>query len=85
MPVTLTAIADLLPGQAGFAFGLTTLALVTGAYPTFTAWQQPLGGRWATLALVAVSMVALFVGLKLYFGIRPDKNKSAGNGLGVVT
>ncbi len=84
MPVTLTAIADLLPGQAGFAFGLTTLALVTGAYPTFTAWQQPLGGRWATLALVAVSIAAVFFGLKLYFSICPDKSKDAGTGFGVI-
>jgi FSR family fosmidomycin resistance protein-like MFS transporter len=33
MPVTLVAIADVMPERPGFAFGLTCLALIAGALP----------------------------------------------------
>jgi hypothetical protein len=36
MPITLICVAEMLPGKRGFAFGLTTLALILGALPTFT-------------------------------------------------
>lgn len=37
MPVTLCAVAGRLPGQAGFAFGLTTFALLVGYLLSLTA------------------------------------------------
>ena len=44
-PITLICLAQMLPGKSGFAFGLTALALVIGAWPTFT---QPHGFTSAT-------------------------------------
>ncbi len=40
MPVTLCALADLMPKNPGFAFGLTTLALLVGTAVTFF-WAVP--------------------------------------------
>lgn len=40
MPVTLCALADLMPKNPGFAFGLTTLALLLGTAVTFF-WTVP--------------------------------------------
>ena len=40
MPVTLCALADLMPKNPGFAFGLTTLALLLGTAVTFF-WAVP--------------------------------------------
>jgi FSR family fosmidomycin resistance protein-like MFS transporter len=74
MPVTLAAIANMLPGRAGLAFGLTTLALIIGAYPTFTVWNSRLNGPWATLAFIIISIVALSLGLKLYAEIFSNRD-----------
>jgi FSR family fosmidomycin resistance protein-like MFS transporter len=65
MPVTLTAVARLMPSRLGTAFGLTCLALVLGALPSMFSGTAPLCvrpmlGVWIILATVAVTL-----GLKL--------------------
>jgi FSR family fosmidomycin resistance protein-like MFS transporter len=67
MPVTLTALSNMLPGRSGFAFGLTTLALVTGAFPTFTGLKAPLQNNWVLLITIIISVITLFIGLYMYF------------------
>jgi FSR family fosmidomycin resistance protein-like MFS transporter len=67
MPVTLTAIANMLPGRAGFAFGLTALALVTGALPASTEIKGIMTNHWIVLVTILVSALILYTGLKLYF------------------
>lgn len=67
MPVTLTAIANMLPGTAGFSFGLTTLALVTGALPTFTKAKLFFNGSFIVFATILLSSASLYIGLRLYF------------------
>lgn len=66
MPVTLIGIAGMLPGKGGFAFGLTTLALILGAFPTFTPLRAWTGQPALVFAAVLVSVVALYVGLRLF-------------------
>lgn len=66
MPVTLTAIVNVLPGRAGFAFGLTTLALVMGALPTYTSMKGMFTGSWTILGIIIASAGLLFAGLKIY-------------------
>jgi FSR family fosmidomycin resistance protein-like MFS transporter len=66
MPVTLTAIANMLPGRSGFAFGLTTLALITGALPTFTELKLVFATKWIVLAIILLSALVLYIGLCLY-------------------
>jgi FSR family fosmidomycin resistance protein-like MFS transporter len=65
MPVTLTAVARLMPNRLGTAFGFTCLALVLGALPSMFSVTAPLCvrpmlGVWTILACVSVTL-----GLKL--------------------
>ena len=69
MPVTLTVIANMLPGRSGFAFGLTTLALIIGVFPTFTQLKPMLSISSAGMIFGAVLLMALLLklALKLFF------------------
>jgi FSR family fosmidomycin resistance protein-like MFS transporter len=66
MPVTLVGLAGMLPGKAGFAFGLTTLALIAGALPAFTPLKTLTGGQVFIFATIIISVAALYGGLRLY-------------------
>ena len=55
MPVTLCALADLMPKNPGFAFGLTTLALLLGTVVTFF-WAVP--ARLAKLLLTTLILLS---------------------------
>jgi hypothetical protein len=68
MSVTLVGLAGMLPGKSGFAFGLTTLALIVGALPTFTPLRTLTGGPGFIFAAILVSIAALYAGLRLYNG-----------------
>jgi FSR family fosmidomycin resistance protein-like MFS transporter len=68
MPITLICVVGMLPGKGGFAFGLTTLALILGAFPTFTPLRDWTGQPWLVFAAIFVSVVALYAGLRLYNG-----------------
>ena len=64
MPVTLGALARLLPGVKGFAFGTLTLALFAGLVPII-AWPVLSG-----LPYYAYSLMSLFSALLLHIGFR---------------
>lgn len=66
MPITLVAISNVLPGRPGFAFGLTTLALIIGTFPTYTGLKVFLGTQWFVLAIIIISAVSLYYGLQQY-------------------
>ena len=66
MPITLTCLAEMLPGKKGFAFGLTTLALIIGAWPTFTRVRVLTSNQLFIFSIIVVSIAALYGGLKLY-------------------
>ncbi len=66
MPVTLICVSEMLPGYSGFAFGLTALALVIGAWPVFTPLRTVTGHPAAIFAAILISIVALYGGLRLY-------------------
>ncbi|MCY2991127.1 MAG: hypothetical protein NTY19_25095 [Planctomycetota bacterium] len=69
MPVTLAAIANLLPGRPAFAFGLTCLALEIGTLPvTLPVEEADVFGRpWIVFATMSVAAIALYIGLRLAF------------------
>jgi FSR family fosmidomycin resistance protein-like MFS transporter len=66
MPVTLTAIANVLPNRLGFSFGLTTFAILLGALPTFTPVKWFFEEPNVFIPMIVISTLALFVGLRLY-------------------
>lgn len=75
MPVTLTVVFDMLPGYSGFAFGLTTLALIIGALPAFTGLKSVLCKNNGEIIFTAVILMALIlmIGLKA-FSLHTNKN-----------
>lgn len=73
MPVTLVAVSNMLPCRAGFAFGLTTLALIAGALPGFTSFKTVLYNSWIILFIVLTSAFVLYKGLSLYNGSQSSK------------
>lgn len=67
MPVTLTVLANMFPGKAGFAFGLTTLAILIGAFPTFTTVKTIFMNNWFIFVTIIFMTFILYKGLRLYF------------------
>ena len=67
MPVTLTAVANLLSGFPGFAFGMTTLALVTGVFITYLPFTAILSNKLIAMAIIFISAFMLNKALRLYF------------------
>ena len=63
MPMTLSALARLLPGAKGLAFGLTTFALFLGFLPVGLN-LAPAAGLWTAAALCAVSAALLLPSLR---------------------
>jgi FSR family fosmidomycin resistance protein-like MFS transporter len=65
MPITLVGVARIMPHRLATAFGWTCLALILGALPLYFEWGGPLGTGPLLLAWIAVSALALSVGLRL--------------------
>jgi FSR family fosmidomycin resistance protein-like MFS transporter len=65
MPVTLTAVALVMPNKPGFAFGLACLALILGAYPTFYDFVKPYSSPHLVLVLILFSVLSVYLGLKM--------------------
>ena len=66
MPITLTAVSNMLPGRPGFAFGLTCLALIIGALPAFTELKTFYSSELLTLSTILITAAALYIALRLY-------------------
>lgn len=65
MPVTLTAVAKLLPHRLATAFGWTCLALVAGAMIAMLPFGRPLCERRLLALWIALGTVCVFYGLRL--------------------
>jgi MFS transporter, FSR family, fosmidomycin resistance protein len=79
MPVTLVAISNVLSGQAGLSFGITTLALFMGAVPTFTNYVGWFTQQWIVFLFILLSAVFLYLGLSQYFRIKNVNSMAKGN------
>lgn len=66
MPVTLVAISNLMPGRPGFAFGLTTFALLIGALPSLTGLDAMFSSKEILTLLVLISTILLYIALRFY-------------------
>ena len=66
MPITLTALSNILYHNKGMAFGLLTLALFIGAVPVFFGYTQAIFTPIGLFLVTIISLVALCVGIKKY-------------------
>lgn len=80
MPVTLTAVSNMYPGRPGYAFGLTTLALIIGSFPSFTGLRKVIysNNKWMVFGTVLIMSFLLYKGLKLYEESRIHAFESSG-------
>lgn len=64
MPITVTALANMIPKYKGFAFGLTTLALLIGFLPVIADYK--VAQSMMLFEIILFSIVITALGLKLY-------------------
>jgi FSR family fosmidomycin resistance protein-like MFS transporter len=64
MPLTLWAMAKILPGAKGFAFGLLTFALFLGFLPPYFGATFPASAGWLFAIASLLSLVLLYLGLR---------------------
>ncbi len=75
MPLTLWGVALRLPGQPGFAFGLTTLALLAGSFPVFFIRLEGENNIFILVTLMIISAFIIFISL----GANKKLNSSRGS------
>lgn len=63
MPITLAAVSETLPGHPGFAFGLTTLALLFGVIPHY--FGDAVNTPFVVGFVVLLSLAGLYRGLQV--------------------
>lgn len=66
MPITLTALSNMLPNNKGIAFGLTTVALFIGAVPVFLGYTNTFFCELGLFTITIISASILYIGLKEY-------------------
>jgi FSR family fosmidomycin resistance protein-like MFS transporter len=64
MPITLWAVAKIMPGAKGFAFGLLTFGLFLGFLPVYLGVGVSQYASWIFALISAISLVILLVGLR---------------------
>jgi FSR family fosmidomycin resistance protein-like MFS transporter len=64
MAVTLVAVYALMPRWPATAFGLPSLTLIAGAFPTFFPAGKQFFGRWPFVLLIALSAAVLALALR---------------------
>ena len=63
MPVTLWAVARIMPGAKGFTFGLLTFGLFLGFLPSWLGLPSLLAESWTYALCALVSLALLWVPL----------------------
>lgn len=66
MPITLTALSNILNKSKGFAFGLLTFALFIGAVPVFFGYSKVIFSPFGLFGTTLVSAVVLYTGIEKY-------------------
>lgn len=73
MPITLTALSNILNNNKGMAFGLLTLALFIGAFPTFFGYNKFIFNPIGLFSITIISAIILFIGIKKYNNLGIEK------------
>jgi len=66
MPITLTALSNILFYNKGMAFGLLTFALFIGAVPVFLGYTEAIFNPIGLFAITIISAIILYIGIKKY-------------------
>ena len=74
MPITLTALSNILNNNKGLAFGLLTFALFVGSVPTFFGMNDIIFTPVKLCVATIISAVILFVGIEKYSNMIGEKN-----------
>jgi FSR family fosmidomycin resistance protein-like MFS transporter len=73
MPITLTALSNILPNNKGMAFGLLTLALFVGFVPTCFGDTKAIFTPLGLFLITIFSAVVLYIGIKKYIKFMEQK------------
>lgn len=74
MPITLTALSNILFYNKGMAFGLLTFALFLGALPVFFGYGNILFTQSGLFLITIISAIILYIGMRKYNKIMENKN-----------
>ena len=66
MPITLTALSNILDNNKGMAFGLLTLALFIGTIPVFCGMTEALFTPIGLFGITIISALILYIGILRY-------------------
>jgi MFS transporter, FSR family, fosmidomycin resistance protein len=67
MPITLTALSNMLPGRSASAFGFSVLALIIGVLPSYLGAKPFLNNKWIILSIILISAIFLFISFRFLF------------------
>lgn len=73
MPITLTALSNILFNNKGMAFGLLTVALFVGAVPVFFGYTNIIFSPIGLCITTLMSAIILYIGIKRYSIIMEKK------------
>lgn len=73
MPITLTALSNILFNNKGIAFGLLTVALFIGAVPVFFGYKDVIFNSTGLFITTIISAIVLYIGIKKYNTIMEKK------------
>lgn len=73
MPITLTALSNILFNNKGMAFGLLTVALFIGAVPVFFGYKNVIFSQVGLCITTLISAIVLYIGIKKYYTIMEKK------------
>ena len=73
MPITLTALSNILFNNKGMAFGLLTFALFIGAVPVFFEYEDIIFNPIGLFTTTIISAIILCIGIKKYNTIMEKK------------
>ncbi len=73
MPITLTALSNILFNNKGMAFGLLTVALFIGAVPVFFGYTDIIFNSTGLFITTIISAIILYIGIRKYTTIMEKK------------
>lgn len=74
MPITLTALSNILHTAKGLAFGLLTFALFLGAVPEFLGYTKMVFTPMGLFVTTLISAVILYIGIHKYDKVMVNRN-----------